>query len=74
MTQLRVGDIVSYQGGLWVVILVNFCRAVIQPEAMRHVKIKPQVEGEEATEFLGQGRSVSISANADLPVVGRVEE
>ncbi len=55
MTQLRVGDIVPYQGGLWTVILVNFCRAVIEREGRT-------------------SEPMSISANSDLPVVGRIEE
>ena len=67
MIRLKVGERVIYQGQVWTVELVNDCRAVIRPENHRHVKIEPQVEGEEAVEFLRPGRSVSISAYSDLP-------
>ena len=74
MPQLYVGDIVQYQGGLWIVEFVNSARARIRPESKRKVKIENQGEkSNETVEFEGGHRSVSISPVSDIPVVGRVE-
>ena len=64
MKRLEVGQRVRYQGRVWRVILVNDCRAVLEPEATRAVQItRPNGD---RVEFEGSGRTVNVSPNSEL--------
>jgi hypothetical protein len=61
---LMVGERVLYEGEVWIVEMVNECRARLRPERKRQVRYT--VGDGSVVEFEGTGRPVSVSPNADL--------
>lgn len=71
-TTLRPGDIVEFEGGKKIVVMVNDCRAVLRGVVKRKVTFSDSRTGKDVS-FASVGSDrISISPNSMLPVERRL--